>query len=69
MEHNGNNLKKKLVRFASIEEKHNGVTQFPHAYRSLDMAIVHTCVRGRGRLVTRLHIAHDLRALRTNCTA
>ena len=25
MEHNGINLKEKLVRFASIEEKHNGV--------------------------------------------
>ena len=31
MEHNGINLKEKLVRFASIEEKHNG-TSFEHNF-------------------------------------
>ena len=31
MEHNGINLKEKLVRFASIEEKHNGIS-FKHNF-------------------------------------
>ena len=31
MEHNGNNLKEKLVGFASIEEKYNGVG-FEHTF-------------------------------------
>ena len=31
MEHNGINLKEKLVRFASIEEKHNGIN-FEHNF-------------------------------------
>ena len=31
MEHNGINLKEKLARFASIEEKHNGIS-FEHNF-------------------------------------
>ena len=51
IEHNGINLKEKLVRFASIEEKHNGIS-FEHNFlmptRGINNSISINCGGGGG---------------------